>query len=74
VNPNLLPQHQAHLDSYWPILTFGTGIELLCFFVVHPDLFTLVVCLKTTIMTAIWLGRRADGTYVSPIALQFGSC
>ncbi|ORX37381.1 hypothetical protein BD324DRAFT_650978 [Kockovaella imperatae] len=64
LNPKREPTHTKHLAAYWPVLIFGTGIELLCFFVVHPDLFTLVVCIKSTLMTALWLARRADGSFV----------
>ena len=64
VNPKLIKQHQAHLDGYWPILTFATGVEAMCFFLIHPDLFTLVVCIKTMLMLAIWLARRSDGSFV----------
>ena len=65
VNPNLIAQHKAHLDGYWPILTFGTVVEVLCFFLVHPELLTLIVCIKTMLLLAIWLGRRKDGSFVS---------
>jgi len=36
----------------------------MCFFLIHPDLFTLVVCIKTMLMLAIWLARRSDGSFV----------
>lgn len=52
------------LRHYWPLFIFGTMIEFVTFFLVHPDLFTLVVCLKTTILLGIWLGREDRGVFV----------
>ncbi|KAK4686106.1 hypothetical protein P7C73_g4024, partial [Tremellales sp. Uapishka_1] len=51
--------------AYWPLFLIGSMAELGCFFLLHPDLFTLIVCLKTSLLTVIWTGKRADGTYVS---------
>jgi hypothetical protein len=68
VNPKLVDRHQAHLQGYWPIQAFAMGLEMLCFFMVIPELFTMIVCLKTFIMTSIWLGRRSDGSFVRIIA------
>jgi hypothetical protein len=65
VNERLKVQHKHHLETYWPIQGFATLIEVMCFFSVHPALFTLVVCIKTTIMTTVWLGKREDGSFVS---------
>jgi hypothetical protein len=65
VDERLYLTHKEHLEDYWPILIFGTVIELLSYFLVHPDLFTLIVCIKTLVLTAVWLARRSDGTFVS---------
>ena len=65
VNPNRVGQHEQHLEGYWPVQFFAIGVEVMCFFIIHPDLFTLVVCIKTTLMTALWLARRTDGSFVS---------
>ncbi|KAE8542909.1 hypothetical protein D1P53_000972 [Cryptococcus gattii VGV] len=57
--------HAQHLEHYWPLFIFGTMIEFVTFFLVHPDLFTLVVCLKTTILLGIWLGRDDRGGFLT---------
>lgn len=56
--------HASHLAGYWPALYCGLAMEVAGYFLVHPDLFTLVVCVKTTTMTIIWLGR-SNGRFVS---------
>lgn len=56
--------HRSHLAGYWPALYCGLAVEAAAYFLAHPDLFTLVVCVKTTLLTVIWLGR-ADGKFVS---------
>jgi hypothetical protein len=63
--------HQKHLDDYWPIFLIASLVELASFFLLHPDLFTLLVCLKTALVTAIWMGRR-DGKYVGRVPLSEG--
>ncbi|KIR78826.1 hypothetical protein I306_04188 [Cryptococcus gattii EJB2] len=57
--------HAQHLEHYWPLFIFGTMIEFVTFFLVHPDLFTLVVCLKTTTLLGIWLGRDDRGGFLT---------
>lgn len=64
VHQTLSKAHAQHLEHYWPLFIFGTMIEFVTFFLVHPDLFTLVVCLKTTILLGIWLGRDDRGGFV----------
>ena len=58
-------KHKVHLQKYWPIFAIGSIFEVFGFFTFHPDLFTLVVCVKTCICLAFWLSRRADGTKVT---------
>lgn len=36
----------------------------------HPDLFTLVVCMKTTTLLGIWLGRDDKGGFVGSTKLK----
>jgi hypothetical protein len=67
VDPRASVKHARHLERYWPIQGFAAGLEVLAFFMVDPYMFTLVVGIKTTLMTGIWLGRREDGSFVSPI-------
>ncbi|WVR06062.1 hypothetical protein IAU60_003090 [Kwoniella sp. DSM 27419] len=57
-------RHASHLENYWPVLTIGCVAEGLCFFLLHPDLFTLVVCIKTTFMMTAWLGKDQEGLRV----------
>jgi len=42
------------MEQYWPVFFTGMAIEFACLLFVHPTMFTLVVCLKTTVCTAIW--------------------
>ncbi|ORY29342.1 hypothetical protein BCR39DRAFT_467593, partial [Naematelia encephala] len=63
-NPHISPMHKGHLDAYWPVMMFASLIEFGCFLLITPELFSLFICLKTTLMTTVWLGRRADGTFV----------
>ena len=65
VNPKQYSKHQDHLRGYWPLLFFSTILELLCFYLVHPDLITMVVCIKTAFMTFLWLGRKSNGAWVT---------
>lgn len=56
--------HEPHLQAYWPIFGLGSIAEVAGYLFFHPDLFTLVVCMKTTGCLALWLSRRADGSKV----------
>jgi hypothetical protein len=42
------------MEQYWPMFMTGIAVEFACLLFVHPTMFTLVVCLKTTVCTAIW--------------------
>ncbi|WVR06042.1 hypothetical protein IAU60_003070 [Kwoniella sp. DSM 27419] len=63
LNPSKKGAHAAHLDHYWPIFLIGTLVEFGSFVSFHPDLFTLVACLKTLILLCIWLARDSRGRY-----------
>lgn len=67
VHPTFSEKHAQHLEHYWPLFIFGTMIEFVAFLLVHPDLFTLVVCLKTTALLGIWLGRDDKGGFVGSL-------
>ncbi|WWD17677.1 hypothetical protein CI109_102118 [Kwoniella shandongensis] len=58
---DLADEHAYHLDGYWPVQLIGAIIEGASFFLLHPDLFTLIVCIKTTFCTLFWLSRDQDG-------------
>lgn len=64
VSPDAFPAQEPYLNSYWPLFAIATLGEFACFLLVHPGLFTLVTCLKTTLLTAAWLGKK-DGERVS---------
>ena len=65
--------HERHLQGYWPIFALGSVVEVAGYMFFHPDLFTLVVCVKTTGCLALWLSRRGDGSKVSgPAGLEEG--
>ncbi|WVF70274.1 hypothetical protein IAT40_005063 [Kwoniella sp. CBS 6097] len=53
--------HADHLANYWPVLMIGCLCEIASFFLLHPDLFTLIVCVKTTFMMLAWLSRDQEG-------------
>ncbi|OCF41539.1 hypothetical protein I317_04647 [Kwoniella heveanensis CBS 569] len=53
--------HADHLANYWPVLMIGCLCEVASFFLLHPDLFTLIVCIKTTFMLMAWLSRDQEG-------------
>ncbi|ORX37380.1 hypothetical protein BD324DRAFT_445709 [Kockovaella imperatae] len=57
--------HKPHLERYWPIFVIGSLLEVAMFFISHPDLFTLVVCLKTLACTFFWLSRRPSGEKIT---------
>lgn len=42
------------MEQYWPVFLTGMAIEFACLLFVHPAMFTLVVCLKTTVCTTMW--------------------
>lgn len=50
-------KHDKHLENYWPTFVMGCLIEGVAFFLLHPDLFTLIVCLKTSALTIMWMSR-----------------
>ncbi|OWZ28568.1 hypothetical protein C358_06418 [Cryptococcus neoformans MW-RSA852] len=56
-NDYLKRKHERHLENYWPTLVMGCLIEGVAFFLLHPDLFTLVVCLKTSVLTVMWMSQ-----------------
>ncbi|GFZ47324.1 hypothetical protein JCM24511_05067 [Saitozyma sp. JCM 24511] len=62
-NKDVRALHANHLDQYWPFFLFGTGVQVGAFFLVHPELFTLIVCFKTTVLTVLWLGRKQNGQF-----------
>ncbi|WWC86438.1 uncharacterized protein L201_001315 [Kwoniella dendrophila CBS 6074] len=64
-NPTKQSTHANHLDQYWPLFFIGSIVEFSCFILVHPDLFTLVACLKTLVLTSIWLGRDSKGNFMT---------
>lgn len=63
-NKDVRALHKNHLDQYWPFFFFGTAVQVGSFFLVHPELFTLIVCFKTTALTVLWLGRKGNGQFV----------
>ncbi|WWC99889.1 hypothetical protein V866_006798 [Kwoniella sp. B9012] len=62
-DPHKSSSHFNHLQQYWPIFLVGTIIEFGCFILIHPDLFTLVACFKTLILTSLWLGVDGKGRF-----------
>jgi hypothetical protein len=56
--------HEKHLEAYWPIFLFASVGEAAAYILLDPSLFTLVVFLKTTATTAVWLTTRSDGSMV----------
>ncbi|WVW82517.1 hypothetical protein I302_104528 [Kwoniella bestiolae CBS 10118] len=64
-DPTKQKTHSNHLDQYWPLFLIGSIIEFGCFILVHPDLFTLVACLKTLVLTALWLGVDGKGRFLT---------
>lgn len=63
-NPRVKGQHTQHLAAYWSVYYFATAGEVLGYFMLHEDLFTLITCFKTTLLLAFWLGRNEDKTFV----------
>ncbi|WWC58802.1 uncharacterized protein I303_101346 [Kwoniella dejecticola CBS 10117] len=57
----LSSKHEVHLQNYWPTFMIGCIVEGVSFFFLHPDLFTLIVCVKTTFMLLIWLSKDQEG-------------
>nr|ODN87500.1 hypothetical protein L203_03277 [Cryptococcus depauperatus CBS 7841] len=66
----LSAKHEKHLERYWPLLITGCVAEGIAYFLIHPDLFTLIVCIKTTVLTALWMGKDQDGL---PIKVESSS-
>ena len=64
-NDYLKRKHERHRENYWPTLVMGCLIEGVAFFLLHPDLFTLVVCLKTSVLTVMWMSRDQGALPVS---------
>ncbi|WWC58784.1 uncharacterized protein I303_101328 [Kwoniella dejecticola CBS 10117] len=64
-DPHKQPIHSNHLEQYWPIFFVGLIIEFASFVLVHPDLFTLVACVKTLILLGLWLGRDKHGRFLT---------
>jgi hypothetical protein len=62
--------HKNHLEQYWPFFYFGLAVEAASFLLVHPELFTLIACLKTTALTVLWLGRKKSGQFVHILFLE----
>jgi hypothetical protein len=61
-------QHKLHLQHYWPVLCITIGLEIAAYLLVHPDLVTLLVCLKTVGGMWIWLGINEDGVFVGLVS------
>ncbi|WWC99173.1 hypothetical protein V866_006068 [Kwoniella sp. B9012] len=59
-------QHEVHLQNYWRTFMIGCIVEGVSFFLLHPDLFTLIVCVKTTFMLVIWLSKDQEGLQIKP--------
>ncbi|WVQ97606.1 hypothetical protein IAU59_004720 [Kwoniella sp. CBS 9459] len=64
-NPAKQRAHASHLDQYWPIFFVGTIVEFGSFILVHPDLFTLIACIKTLALLSLWLGRDKNGRFLT---------
>ncbi|WWC69004.1 uncharacterized protein I206_102940 [Kwoniella pini CBS 10737] len=58
--------HELHLQNYWPTFMIGCIVEGVSFFLLHPDLFTLIVCIKTTFLLIIWLSKDQEGLSIKP--------
>ncbi|WWC86848.1 uncharacterized protein L201_001727 [Kwoniella dendrophila CBS 6074] len=54
-------RHKDHLQDYWPTFMMGCIVEGVSFFLLHPDLFTLIVCIKTTFCLFMWLSKDKHG-------------
>ncbi|KAK6905911.1 hypothetical protein I203_106746 [Kwoniella mangroviensis CBS 8507] len=64
-DPHKISSHSDHLQQYWPIFLVGTIIEFGSFILIHPDLFTLVACFKTLLLTSLWLGVDGKGRFLT---------
>lgn len=62
-------KHDKHLENYWPTFVMGCLIEGVAFFLLHPDLFTLIVCLKTSALTIMWMSRDQGASSVSMLGI-----
>ena len=47
--------HLKELEKYWPKFITGTMIEVACYLVLFPDLFNLVVIIKTSVLLVLWM-------------------
>lgn len=47
--------HLKELEKYWPKFITGTMIEAACYLVLFPDLFNLVVIIKTSVLLVLWM-------------------
>ncbi|WWC66211.1 uncharacterized protein I206_100112 [Kwoniella pini CBS 10737] len=65
IDSNKQLAHLNHLEQYWPIFLIGLIIEFSSFILVHPDLFTLIACVETLILTTLWLGRDKNGKFLT---------
>ncbi|WRT64350.1 uncharacterized protein IL334_001282 [Kwoniella shivajii] len=63
---HLASKHSTHLENYWPTFIIGCLIEGVSFFLLHPDLFTLIVCVKTVFLFVTWLSKDQDGLRIQP--------
>jgi hypothetical protein len=57
--------HEKHLSGYWPAFFMGTAVEVACFLMLVPNMFTLVVGIKTVLCLAMWLSHQPNGRMVS---------
>lgn len=65
-NARVKERHQHHMEQYWPVFFVGMAIEIACLLFGHPTMFTLVVCLKTTVCTAMWFVQGPSATAPAP--------
>ena len=65
-NARVKERHQHHMEQYWPVFFTGMAIEFACLLFVHPTMFTLVVCLKTTVCTAMWFVQGPSAAATAP--------
>ncbi|OCF58047.1 hypothetical protein L486_04075 [Kwoniella mangroviensis CBS 10435] len=65
-------RHEVHLQNYWRTFIIGCIVEGVSFFLLHPDLFTLIVCIKTTFMLVMWLSKDQEGLQIKPRSSKSG--
>jgi hypothetical protein len=66
-NARVKEKHRQHMEQYWPVFFTGMAIEFACLLFVHPTMFTLVVCLKTTVCTAMWFVQGPSAAAAVPV-------